>query len=400
MRQGLFFRATLFGLLVGICVGILQAQEPAREWTDAEGRKVKAQLAGFVDADTVILKLESGQSVNFPIAKLSGNDATYARERFSAGTPSGTDPGAATVDWTKPKLSEEYVIRGMKRETVPGYISVKSGWEYQLRCIEARLEYKGPKDVSEATVKAYYFNRNGQEIERFEKVPRRQNDAGVYVTMPEFFPKGDTIEVYYPITDFHEKSDLATVVVVFGSGDQFSAEALPTMSFEKLDFPEKRHLFPDWKPATSSTSTTSTPAEVELEIRRVRKEKHRFSVYFDGDYQDGKTVVAAEVRVNGQVTPGDGRVTLHAYDDTGKRIVTRTRPSTVEIGNETYVGVPKIANNDWVPVFFALDGDLSKEPPTYVLVFEYGGKTTAAATSSKGATLESLDFPEKDAMAK
>src|SRR5690606_10295738 len=110
-----------------------------------------------------------------------------------------------------------------------------------------------------------------------------------YVTVPEFFPKGDTVEVYYPITDFHESSNLATVLIVFGSGDQYSAATLPTTSLEHLAFEEKRHLFPGWDPAESEKTDTTAPAPgLDLEIRRVRHEKHRYSVVFDGNYQNGK----------------------------------------------------------------------------------------------------------------
>jgi hypothetical protein len=403
MKTGRLIYATLLFLLVSVVFAPVDAQEALREWTSTDGRKVRAQLSGFQDGDTVILKLEDGRSVNLPIAKLSAGDIAYARERYKAGTDPGTAPAAspANIDWSKPLQSPEYVIRGVKRDTVPGYISVKSGWERGIRCVEARLEYKGAMDAAPATVKAYYYNRDGQLIEKFDRVPRRQNDDRVYVTAPEYFPKGDTVEVYYPITDFHETSNLATILIVFGNDTQYSVATLPTASLAILDFEEKKHLFPGWEPSKGGTGSSTAPIPgLTLEIRRVRQEKHRFSVVFNGDYEESKPVVAAEVRALGTTGPGEGEVTLYAYDATGKRVGFRERPSTAEITAGTYVGVPKIANDDWHPVFFALDGDLEKEPPTYVVVFQFGGKTTAGVVSSNGATLESLDFPEKSELAK
>jgi hypothetical protein len=403
MKTGRFLLATLLFLPLWVEIASVDAQEAVREWTSTDGRKVRAQLSGFHDADTVILKLEDGRAVNLPVAKLSAADIAYARERHKAGSAPGAAPEASptTIDWSKPLQSTEYVIRGVKRDTVPGYISVKSGWEHGIRSVEARLEYKGSMDAAPATVKAYYYNREGQLIEKFDRVPRRQNEDRVYVTVPEFFPKGDTVEVYYPITDFHETSNLATILIVFGNDTQFSVATLPTASLEILDFEEKQHLFPGWEPAKSGNGSASAPMPgLTLEIRRVRQEKHRFSVVYNGDYQDAKPVVAAEVRAIGATRPGEGEVTLYAYDANGKRIGFRERPSTASIGGGTYVGVPKIANDDWLPVFFALDGDLEKEPPTYVVVFQYGGKTAAAIVTSNGATLESLDFPEKSELEK
>lgn len=403
MKTGRLNLATLLFLLLSVAIVSVDAQEALREWTSTDGRKVRAQLSGFEDADTIILKLEDGRDVNLPIAKLSAGDIAYARERYKTNATPGTAPAASPtdIDWSKPLQSTEYVIRGVKREKVPGYISVKSGWEHGIRSVEARLEYKGSMNAAPATVKAYYYNREGQLIEKFDRVPRRQNEDRVYVTVPEFFPRGDTIEVYYPITDFHETSNLATILIVFGNDTQYSVATLPTASLAILDFDEKQHLFPGWKPAISGTGGASAPMPgLSLEIRRVRQEKHRFSVVFNGDYQDSKPVVAAEVRALGTTGPGEGEVTLYAYDANGKRIGYRERPSTAEITVGTYVGVPKIANDDWHPVFFALDGDLEKEPPTFVVVFQFGGKTTAAVVSSNGATLESLDFPEKSELEK
>ncbi|MCF6314598.1 MAG: hypothetical protein L3J39_19275 [Verrucomicrobiales bacterium] len=67
----------------------------------------------------------------------------------------------------------------------------------------------------------------------------------------------------------------------------------------------------------------------------------------------------AEVRVKGEITPGDGSVKLHAFDASGKLVASRKRPSSTNLkGSSSYVSNPQIADERWHPVFFALDGDL------------------------------------------
>ncbi len=86
---------------------------------------------------------------------------------------------------------------------------------------------------------------------------------------------------------------------------------------------------------------------------------------------------------------------LYAFDASGRQVGQRVRPSTASVGGASYVGIPQIADESWYPVFFALDGDLKEKVPTYLVVFQYGGKVAAMVDSSVGATLETLDFPEK-----
>lgn len=395
MKRSCWAAAVVFGFLLNNAV----AQE-VREWTDAEGRKVRAALTGFHDEGTVLLRLENGSTVPYPLDKLSAADATYAREQR------GRSEETVQIDWKNPKQSPDFSIRGVKRTNAPGYVAVKSGWELRIKCVEAKLEYKGSEGGSAATVRAYYYDRAGKLIDRFDKPPRRQDESRKYVTAPEFFPKGEAVEVYYPISDFHESSGLSTVLITFGKDEDFSVESMPKTSLELLAFDEKPHLFPDWVPPTDGEDAAEggNPArgsvEGELEIRRLREETHRYSMVFDGDYRNGMPCLIAEVRAKGKISPGRGVARLYAFDDSGRRTAFRQVPSTADIGGRKYVKIPQIADESWHPVFFAMDGDLKAKHPTYLIVFQFGGKTTAAVKSSVGATVESLDFPEKEAMTK
>jgi hypothetical protein len=78
-----FHRALGFLLLAGIC----HAGDEMRTWTDAQGRKIEARMSGL-DGDQVMLELKDGRKLPYPLAKLSAEDAHYARH-FKAASPTG-----------------------------------------------------------------------------------------------------------------------------------------------------------------------------------------------------------------------------------------------------------------------------------------------------------------------
>ncbi|MEM9283899.1 MAG: hypothetical protein AAGA96_18920 [Verrucomicrobiota bacterium] len=373
-----------------ICLSALSPSrgQEARVWTDATGRQVTAALAEFKDANTVILRLQDGRLAPFAISQLSEVDQAYAREQFSL----------SQLDWENPNQSETYVIRGMRRENVPGYISTKGGWEWQLKCVEVRIEYKGSGNAKYGDVSAYFYDRNGKLIQEFKSPPRVQDEDGKYIDAKDMIPSGKTVETYFPLTEFLEESDWATVLVAFGQGYDYSVDSMPLASYEKLDFPQKAYVFPEWS-MTESESTDSAEApdqNISLEVRRVAEGDYKYSMVFNGDYKSGRPSISAEVRVLGDVAPGEGKVRLHAFNESGTKVVTRRGPSIAKLRSGEYVGNPKVADNRWHEVYFAVDRDLElKNYPTYVVVFEFGGKFAAGVMSSVGATLESLDFPEK-----
>ncbi len=369
------------------------ASDSMRTWTDATGRKIEASLNGFQDEHNLILKLKDGRLVPFPIEKLGPEDKAFAQDAF------GKQPAKAMIDWENPKNSPNYVIRSLKRETAPGFIAVKSGWEYQIKSIEARLQYKGDKESASGNVVAYFYDRDNKLIEKIAKPPRRENKDRVYVNALDTFEKNESVEAYYPLTDFLQELKWATVLVAFGEGSDYSVDTMPATSYEHLDFDEKKHVFPNWKPdAVSNSKATPTKTDATLEIRRVRESVSKGALNFNGKYQSRKPYLGAEIRATGEIIPGEATVKLYAFDKTGKLEASRTGPSSAEIkGTGKYVERPRIANDDWHEVYFALDGNMEgKTYPTYVVVFSFGGKTIASIQSSNGTALGALDFPEKD----
>ncbi|MDF1816968.1 MAG: hypothetical protein P1V20_32505, partial [Verrucomicrobiales bacterium] len=249
---------------------------------------------------------------------------------------------------------------------------------------------------ADGNVTAYFYNRDDKLLEKISRPPRRQGDDRQYIDPPKSFEKNKTVEVYYPLTTFLEDSDWATVLVAFGSGREYSVETMPKRSLEALDFAEKEFVFPGWVP-DANRSMEDENSNVEPEIRRLKVEdKYPYSLSFNGDYRRDMPCVMGEVRVTGDITPGEGVVRLHGFDANGIKKATRQRPSSFQIeGSSSYVGRPQIADDNWHPVAFALDDYFSDRYPTYVMVFQFQGKTTAEAVSSTGATITDLDFPEK-----
>ncbi|WP_200282390.1 SHD1 domain-containing protein [Haloferula rosea] len=75
-------------LLVTLCLATLEA----RTWTDTSGREVEGEWVSS-DARSITLRLESGKTVTFPLAKLSDEDQSYATKVAAANRhPAGWKP--------------------------------------------------------------------------------------------------------------------------------------------------------------------------------------------------------------------------------------------------------------------------------------------------------------------
>jgi hypothetical protein len=79
--------------LFGLTILSLTALAEARPWTDSTGRQVEAEYSGM-QGDSVLLKLASGQTVPFPLARLSAEDQAFAKAQASS--PAAM-PAAATA---------------------------------------------------------------------------------------------------------------------------------------------------------------------------------------------------------------------------------------------------------------------------------------------------------------
>ncbi|MDF1813163.1 MAG: SHD1 domain-containing protein, partial [Verrucomicrobiales bacterium] len=167
MRSLLIFPVSVIWILLTGSLSPAIKAEPLnteRTWTDSTGRTVDAKLVGFQDKETLILQLQDGRQVPFPLARLSQPDQALAKSAFEK-QKNSPENSNQNIDWESPKNSEAYVIRGLRRENPPGYVSTKSGWEYQIKCIEAKLQFKGNKKIADGNVTAYFYNRDDKLLE-------------------------------------------------------------------------------------------------------------------------------------------------------------------------------------------------------------------------------------------
>ncbi len=84
--------------LLLVCLGSSALVAGPRPWTDSTGRKVEAEFVGMKD-DSVLLKLVNGQTVPFPLTRLSADDQAFAKTQAGGGgaaTPAA--PAAATAN--------------------------------------------------------------------------------------------------------------------------------------------------------------------------------------------------------------------------------------------------------------------------------------------------------------
>ena len=84
---------SLFGLMM---MGAAALGAP-RSWTDVSGRKVEADFAGM-QGDSVLLKLANGQTVPFPLARLSAEDQAFAKTQTAGAPVTTVEPSSATAE--------------------------------------------------------------------------------------------------------------------------------------------------------------------------------------------------------------------------------------------------------------------------------------------------------------
>jgi hypothetical protein len=66
----------LLAVILAVLFAPLSAQQVSRQWTDLQGRTVEAAFAGL-EGDSVLLRMGNGQTVPFPLARLSEADQAF-----------------------------------------------------------------------------------------------------------------------------------------------------------------------------------------------------------------------------------------------------------------------------------------------------------------------------------
>ncbi len=96
---------SLLCVVLLLCVSLPAFSADIREWTDEGGRKIQAAMI-TVKSGNVLLRLENGREVTFPIAKLSEADQAFVRRN-----------GSGTIDSASHRI-DELVFLKLKEENL------------------------------------------------------------------------------------------------------------------------------------------------------------------------------------------------------------------------------------------------------------------------------------------
>jgi hypothetical protein len=383
-----------FFLALSLFLSATDASE-FRQWKDIRGNAIEAKLLKDNGNGTISIQKSDGWRGNVPLSLLSLEDQEYVK---TAGMPASTDSIA-------PELSKNFEVFRIRQEKVPGYIGTKNGWEHRIECIEAELRYHGSTPAIEVFAKAYFYDKNGQEIERFASPPSRQDESGEYVTMPKRFEPGGKYEVYFPITTAINEKRWKSVLVVFGNELEVGALSDPETALIAFDFDEKKLLFPDWEPAlagqmgtgTKASGAEAASADLIPEMKAIKREKTPYSVSVDGKWESKYDSLTTEIRVTGDLPK---KITAKAYffNESKALVTTRNGPALTNVGQGRYVGLPVIADADqWYPVYFPINKELQSLEWTWAVVaFDADGKVAAEVFGPRGVAVTDFTFPGSD----
>lgn len=381
-------------LLMILCVAAsgMDAAE-IRQWKDTRGNVIEAKLLKDNGNGTISIQKPNGWRGDVPLNLLSPEDQEYVKKAAVL------IPAAPA----EPVLSPNFEISRIRREFVPGYISTQEGWEYRIKSVRVDLRYKGPAAVENAYVKAYFYDRDGKEIERFGSPPRRQDENGKYLDAIARYEPGEKYEVFFPISKAAEKSDWKTVLVTFGNANEAAALADPRVGFMTLNFDEKKILFPDLTPTPSPARPVAGDKRASStllpELKSVKRDESPYSVQVDRVFKNQHDCLMSEVRVKGGL-PRKVSVSAYFFDEAKNLVETHGQPAMAAIGGGTYSSVPAIvAENEWYPVFFAIDTRLEKLKWKWaVVVFLADDRAAAEVFGPRGVTISDFKFPGKEKM--
>lgn len=155
-------KSTIPCILLGLSTLALSQALEIRTWTDTQQRKVQAKLAA-IQGDSVVLELQNGRKIPFPVAKLSAEDTAYIElnkdqlKTLPTPSPTGKKDSSAAAGFSAPwptvvKFSEDPEI-SVVEENVEKNRFVYESASYRYTC-DVRLSksvIKGFAVMFEAT---------------------------------------------------------------------------------------------------------------------------------------------------------------------------------------------------------------------------------------------------------
>jgi hypothetical protein len=149
----------LVSILALLIAGSLHAEE-LRSWKDLQNRTVEARMVGL-EGESVILEMKDGRKIPFPLAKLSPEDAEYARSRKTAekaGPAKDLEPNF-NLPWPERiKFSEDPAIVTVQ-EDAEEKIFIYESTNYRYNC-DVRLSKSVVKGFAVMFEATYLFCRS------------------------------------------------------------------------------------------------------------------------------------------------------------------------------------------------------------------------------------------------
>jgi hypothetical protein len=208
---------------VTCCCLPLTGQAASRAWTDDTGRKVEAEYAG-IQGDNVMLKLPEGDTVPFPLARLSAEDQAFVKAQSSE---SASQP-PVLVD---PKRTP------IEKRTWPGKVEVSARAieikSVQESVVERKFVYQS--EAFEFVSQAKLAGSVMREVARTFEATRALVEAlpwGIVCLPPEGRPRF-LAALYESRQDYIEAGGPENSGGVYSSRDKIFKIPFPSLGLEK-----------------------------------------------------------------------------------------------------------------------------------------------------------------------
>lgn len=207
-------------LLLLLAAPVLMVE--ARTWTDSAGRKVEAEYVGMKE-DSVLLKLANGQTVPYPLTKLSAEDQAFAKAQTNAGS---TAPPAAPAN----RLP-------MEKRTWPSNVVV-SARSIEIAAVSenpAERKYIYQSEAFEFSSQAKLAGSVMKEVARTFEATKSLIEAlpwGIICKPPEGRPRF-LAALYESRTDYEAAGGPEMSGGVYSSGDKIFKIPFPSLGLEK-----------------------------------------------------------------------------------------------------------------------------------------------------------------------
>jgi len=226
------------GFVTFLCLGLgLQAAGAVRAWTDDAGRRLEAEFAG-VQGDSVRLRLTSGETVTFPMARLSVADRSFVESQAGAVPTMVTATPAGDAAATTPAMVPEAVRRVPVEQRVWPQNVVVPSRAVEIAAVsesvaERRFVYQS--EAFEFTSQAKLAGSVMKEVARTFESTRALVEAlpwGIVCRPPEGRPRFKAA-LFETRQDYLEAGGPENSGGVYSTGDKVFKIPFPSLGLEK-----------------------------------------------------------------------------------------------------------------------------------------------------------------------